>query len=361
MSGVYSSKGLICGTWSFATGTSTVSLAHALIIRGNFGSVVKQVLQWLENHLITGSIIQHLDQVQGAHHQEIELLLNTKIDASRYYYLITQHASRHENEPEFRGYTPVDLEQHASACLRILRAAASKPTAEFYCSLAIYITQEKYTIDKNPLETLKETAIRDLYEYLDEQLDGINAVNGLLFKYKQNVEWFQRERIQEILQNGYAKREGERALAIHLQQYIFDQGVEFTIEPSSASGEVDLLLRNPSGQFTIIDAKLIQPKASRSDIVGKVAKGFNQVSRYCNDYNQPEGFLAVFINDDLSIQLNIDQNYAFRFFKIGGRVIYYVEINIGDRKSASKSGEAKQILIEKDELFQHIESIGKTV
>lgn len=95
----------------------------------------------------------------------------------------------------------------------------------------------------------------------------------------------------------------------------------------------------------------------RSEITRKIAEGFHQIARYCNDYNQPEGYLAVFVNDDISILLDVEQSGAFRFFKIGGHVIYYIDINISHRPSASKSGKANQVHISQDDLIAEIKNI----
>jgi hypothetical protein len=321
---------------------------------GNIELVCAQVLSWLENHPILSGILQHLDNVPGEHHQEIQLMRGWKNGGdSRYWYIaIAKSDRRQEDEPDFKGYTPKNLEEHASACLEIIRALIAIQNQDFHKILAVYLTMN-YKFGENPYESIKDICIRDLYEYLDEQLDGINAVNGLLRKYKQNAEWFQRQRLQQI-KDEYEGKSGEKALALHLQQYIFDQGVEFVIEPTSASGEVDLLLRDSAGQYTIIDAKYIELNATRSEIVSKIAKGFNQVARYCNDYNQHEGFLAVFVNDDISILVELKENDGFKYFEISGNIIYYIEINMSERLSASKSGKAKQISIAKNELSEEI-------
>jgi hypothetical protein len=322
------------------------------------------VFKWLENHPILHSVIDHLDNVRGDHYKEIQRLLDTKISGGRYYNISVHKKPRSENEPEFVGYSPKTDAEHASACLQILRASITKPDLEFYCLLAIYFTQENYNIIKSvgvkggtgeAFEVIQESVTRDLYEYLDEQLDGFNAVNGLLIKYKQNVEWFQQEKVRGIAENGYEGMNGEKALALHLQQYVFNQGVEFSVEPTSASGEVDLLLRDANGQYTIIDAKYVK---SKSSITRKIVEGFNQVARYCDDYNQPQGFLAVFVNDDISIRVDLEQNDTFRYFKVGGFIIYYIEINIADRPSASKSGKAKQHTISAEQLTKEINRLS---
>ena len=326
---------------------------------GNFDAVAGQVLDWLSNHPILAGHLQRLNNVEGDHHEEIRMLLDSGISGGRYFALMRKPDRRQDNEPEFKGYTPKTLEQHASACLLILRASIQKPEREFYNVLATYLTQEEYSLrtQKDPLDAIKDGAIRDLYEYIDEQLDGVNVVNGLLIKYKQSVEWFEQEHLQLIIANGFGGATGERALARHLQQYVFEQGVDFSVEPTSASGEVDLLLRDPNGSYTIIDAKYVKASASPSEIKRQIAEGFNQVARYCEDFNQHTGFLAVFVNDNVSILIDLDETDSFKYFRIGGNAIYYTEINIAVRPSASKTGTARQVHFTTDELVRTVEEM----
>ena len=273
---------------------------------GQFETVCQQVFDWLENHPILSSTIEYLDKVPGDHHREINLLLDSskipnRLNASRYFVILQGKDIRQEYELEFKGYTPKTYEEHASACLKVLRAAIQQPTLDFYRVLAVYVTQEDYDVYANrgikgqaeAFEVIRDVVTRDLYEFLDERLDEINAVNGLLRKYKQYAEWFQSSQLRQMATE-HENQRGERALALHLQQYVFDQGVEFSVEPSSVSGEVDLLLRDPSGEYILIDAKYIPLGSSKSKVLRKIAEGFNQVARYCNDYNEPQGFLAVF-------------------------------------------------------------------
>lgn len=336
---------------------------------GHFELVCQQVFHWLENHPILGPALQYLEQIPGEHHAEIERLLNAaRLNGSRYYAVIRNQDVRQEHEQDYVGYTPQTYDQHASACLRVMRAAIQKPDLEFYCVLAVYITQEEFDAipvrrakgQSEAFDVIKDIVARDLYEYLDERLGGINSVNGLLRKYKQYVEWFQRTQLRQIAAGNDGQR-GERALARHLQQYVFDQGVEFSVEPSSVSGEVDLVLRDASGQYVLTDAKYIKPGAGPSEIKRKIAEGFNQVARYCDDYNQPEGFLTLFVDDDVAILVDLEQSSGFRYFKVGGYIVYYIEINISDRPSASTAGKARQVQISGAELIEHIEDVADSI
>src|SRR5262249_9080794 len=157
-------------------------------------------LDWLETHPILSGVLLHLDNIPGEHHEEIQRMLTwEKYGSSRYYYIAIAHDQRQENEPPFKGYTPTTLEEHASACLQLMRATIQKPHGEFYRLLAVYITGQPSNEAVEALDTIKDNAVAHLYEYLDETLDGINGVNGLLRKYKQYAEWFEKERIHRIL------------------------------------------------------------------------------------------------------------------------------------------------------------------
>src|SRR6185369_14683871 len=84
---------------------------------GNFELVCKQVMVWLEKHPILSSLLQHLDNMPGEHHQEVKLMLGSQdMNGSRYFYLTVKHSPKQEQEPSFFGYTPSSSEQHASAC-----------------------------------------------------------------------------------------------------------------------------------------------------------------------------------------------------------------------------------------------------
>ena len=68
--------------------------------------------------------------------------------------------------------------------------------------------------------------------------------------------------------------------------------------------------------------------------------------------------LTVFVDDDVAILVDLEQSSGFRYFKVGGYVIYYVEVNIADRPSASKAGKARQVTISAAELVEEIEDVA---
>ncbi|MDZ7779532.1 MAG: hypothetical protein U5R14_06265 [Gemmatimonadota bacterium] len=126
-----------------------------------------------------------------------------------------------------------------------------------------------------------ELSTEPLYEYIDEKLDTGRAVLGLLLRYKHRCEWFSRSRLFETWQS--AEKRGEKVLALDMYQYLFDQGLDFAIEPASASGEADLVEAQTGEERLIADAKIFDPDSGKD--VPYLARGVNQLYIYSQDYN----------------------------------------------------------------------------
>ena len=307
-----------------------------------FTSSCKQLLNWIENHPIFSKICGVLKHKYSSINDQLEKIINdTKGNINNY------NPGCHKSQV---------IEEHAALCYLTIRASASivdkdinKQRFQLMC-FSEFITGNDPGKIEDTLDIIKDIALDGLFEYLDEQIDDRNAIFGLLMKYKQLSEWFNRNDLVKIAEEGFAKKKGELALVSDLQKYIMNQGVEFIIEPTSASGEVDLILRDPDGKHLIVDAKYIKDSHSGTDIKRKLAKGFHQVMKYCEDYNEPEGFLVTFNNTNKRISLNIEEIDGIPFMQLGSKIIYHIFINIKQEPSASKLGIGKELTIEKKEL-----------
>ena len=310
-------------------------------------SACQHLLDWLCNHPILSAVTQQLTIMPTEAKQQIEKII-AEIPASSGSY-----------DPGF--YTAKSTDEHAALCLHIIRGVAR--TSEMkngmksfaLCCFGEYLTGNDRLQAEEAIEPIRDVAIDGLYEFLDENLDTRNAIYGILLKYKQRSEWFHRSRLRSVADEGLEGRKGERALAIDLYDYVFEQQVEFIIEPVSSSGEADLVLRDPQGRYLIIDAKYIPAEATRSVIVEKLASGFHQVVRYCEDYNEPEGFLVSFVRSPKRISLDLQESDGLRFLKLGGKTIYHLSIQISDEPSASKVGKADEVIVASQELSLKVE------
>jgi hypothetical protein len=90
---------------------------------------------------------------------------------------------------------------------------------------------------------------------------------------------------------------------MHLYEHLHDQGLEFSIEPASASGEADLVSAQNSDDPLIADAKIFDTNKSKGK--GYLVKAFQQIYRYTVDYTKPFGYLIIFktCEEDLRLAL----------------------------------------------------------
>lgn len=197
-------------------------------------------------------------------------------------------------------------------------------------------------------EIFKDMFVEPLYDYLDEQLDDQRALLALLRRYKHKCEWFRREALLGLWETDTGN--GERNLAYDLYEYLHDQGLDFSIEPTSASGRPDLISAQVGNERLIADAKVYKDGTAKSYL----ATGFHQIYQYTLDYNQPFGYLIVFktSEDDLKFPM-ADQEQSIPFLVHHNKTIFFVVIDICKHEAtASKRGILKTVEITEDDLIQ---------
>jgi len=310
---------------------------------GLFPSACKQLLSWLENHPVLSSLVTRLASLGTESREQIDKVI----------------ADATAGGVCSGFYAATSTEEHAALCLHVVRAVTTtgelQPGVRDYTfqHLAEYLTGQGYEAEE-AIRPLRDVAVDGVYEYLDEQIGTRNVIYSILLRYKQRSEWFHRTELRGIADDGPEGVTGERGLARDLDEYVFNQHVEFIIEPRSSSGEADLILREPGGRYLVIDAKYVPVDSTRSAIRDQMNSGFHQVARYCEDYREPEGFLVPFIRTSKRISLELEESDGLRFLKLGGKTIYYLPVQISDEPSASKSGKAEEVIITKEELVSPV-------
>jgi len=202
----------------------------------------------------------------------------------------------------------------------------------------------------NALEAFRIAFVEPLYEYMDEQMDDQRAILALIRRYKHKCESFQRRQLFDLWSGNTAK--GEKLLAFHLYEYLHDQGVNFTIEPTSASGEADLVAAQNSDDPLIADAKIFNPEKSKAKPY--ICKAFHQIYQYTLDYNEPFGYLVIFKTcpEDLKFVL-AGQEQSVPFIIHNHKTIFLLTIDIyPHEKFASERGYLKSHEITQDELIR---------
>jgi hypothetical protein len=186
------------------------------------------------------------------------------------------------------------------------------------------------------IEAFRLAYIEPLFDYIDEQIDDKRMVLVLLKKFKHRCEWFRRAGMFTRFKEDTGQ--GEKLLARDLYEYLHDQGLQFHVEPESASGRIDLISAQTGKDRLVADAKLFNPE--RGQDRGYIIKGFRQVYDYTKDFNESFGYLVIFktCEQDLAISTQ-HQESSVPFIIHNNKTIFLVVIDIFDYpESASKRG-----------------------
>jgi hypothetical protein len=207
------------------------------------------------------------------------------------------------------------------------------------------------------LENFKMLFLEPFYEYLDEELDDQKAILGFLRRYKHKCEWFNRQRLFGLWSSN--TREGEKLLALHLYEYLHDQGFDFTIEPHSISGEVDLVVAQQSNSPLIADAKIFNPERGKGK--QNIINGFNQIYLYTLDFNEPFGYLIIYKTSGADLRLLVEkQSQSIPFVVHNSKAIALLIIDIFPHTTtASQRGRIKTLEITERDLIKVIKKPKK--
>jgi hypothetical protein len=200
------------------------------------------------------------------------------------------------------------------------------------------------------IEAFRKVLLESLYDYIDEQLDDQRIILSLLRRYKHRCEWFKSQYLSSLLTEKNT-RVWEKTITADLYTYLHDQGIDFTIEPSSASGEIDLIAEQNKDDPLVADAKIFNPTKQKDKQY--LISGFNQLYTYTEDYNEPFGYLIIFKTCEDGLKFDLSGNIQNTpFISHNGKTIFFIIIDIFQyEKSASQRGKHKTHLITEQELM----------
>jgi hypothetical protein len=205
------------------------------------------------------------------------------------------------------------------------------------------------------LNSFRERYLDPFYEYIDEHIEDRNIVLAELVRFKHLAEWFRRGELWNRWRSD--SRSGERSLAFAVYEFLYEQGIDFQIEPASASGEADMVSAQHSPNPLVADVKIFDPASSRGS--SHIKRGLHQVYRYLHDFNQPVGYLVVFKGTEKQLEVNVSTAHTEEvpYFTLGDKTIFLVQVDIfPHEESASKRPIPEGEIISEVELQSDIES-----
>jgi hypothetical protein len=132
----------------------------------------------------------------------------------------------------------------------------------------------------------------------------------------------------------------------------------FYLDPTSASGAVDMIAPQTGDDRLLLDAKIFDPAAGKAK--SYILSGFHQVYKYCSDYNETVGYLAIFRTTTEELQFAFPGPHQDPpRSTMNGKTIFFVVIDISDSPSASKVGKVKAHVIKEEDLIREIGSVAE--
>ncbi|MEU4777482.1 hypothetical protein [Micromonospora sp. NPDC023633] len=195
-----------------------------------------------------------------------------------------------------------------------------------------------------------EVALSPFFDYLSERVGAESSVLYALERYVRRVEWFDREELYERFQGD--TRNGEEVYNLDLQRFLYLEGNYVThAKPRSASGEADIIGEVDSDDALICDGKIFDA-GSRGK--GYLAKGYNQIVQYAQDYQKNVAYLVVFNISGRPLQFPTDESkgVSFPYVDMSGVRVYLVGVRaLPPKTTASKLGKATPVVVTTEDLI----------
>jgi hypothetical protein len=258
----------------------------------------------------------------------------------------TQEARTADPNVQVYGET---AEQAATIAYEKWSRYAAQDTAHGFYTHAVSTGSGQFD---DGLELYRDWYVEPLFDYLDEVLEDANVILATLVRYKHKVEWYRRQEVAQLYAGDTSR--GERHLARHMYEYLFDQGLPFHVEPQAASGRPDVVSLEESNEPFIGDAKVF-------DAVNRgapyIKKGLYQVYRYCWDYNSPVGYLIVFNTSDKQLRFTLPSGAdGVPRFEYNNKTIFIVVIDIHPHAgTASTLGTPETVTVVGEDLVRERE------
>ena len=213
--------------------------------------------------------------------------------------------------------------------------------------------------DEAKLDLLRARILAPVRRYFEDNLDRNLAIVSLLTRYKRRCEWFDRKNLLDQFMNDTQR--GEAVLKVPLYRYLFDNGIDFEIEPSSIDGRIDILGNQLTDDPLVVECKVLSSP-------GKAAttSGFKQAVEYALKYNEPVAYVVIFnvLKDKDKRRLEFEVSgteFGYPYETVFNKRVYFIEIDLMDYDDSEKWVSQRQgmrgIVIKTADLVESVESL----
>lgn len=293
-----------------------------------FVSRLKHLIRFCEVNPLISGILQHLQK----QFPELKTGANPQIRTGP---MVSSHS---EEETALLGY------------LTLKSCAQPGRLSHHLDHIAHNLEAEGVNTISQQLRLFCQQYLWPVYYYIDEQLTAESVIQSLLIRYKHRSEWFCRRQLWDLIQSNSKK--AESSLAQDLYLYLYDQGVDFHIEPSSNAGKIDLIADQKSDDPLLADAKIFDGDKRGKDYI---CDGFNQIYTYTQQYNEPFGYLVIFKTTGRDLHFSLSaQSRHIPSITYNNKTIFFLVIDVFDYgTSVSNRGRLKAIEITEHDLVEY--------
>lgn len=196
--------------------------------------------------------------------------------------------------------------------------------------------------------SVTEKVIQPLFDYLGEQIGEDSNILYSLSRYVRQVEWFDRERLNEAyLAN---TQQGEAVYDRHLREFLFREGIDMPFSQAQGpSGTSDVIAELHSEDPLVCEVKIYDGASHPRRNVGG---GLNQVLQYAQDHAKHVGHLVIINRSESALNLPTESTTGERpgYITVDGIRVYLVSVRALPMPSASKRGKAAVVAITLDDL-----------
>lgn len=206
------------------------------------------------------------------------------------------------------------------------------------------LPQESNAFDDH-ISAFTELYLIPFYEYLDERLDDPQFILGRLIRFQHLCEWFWRDDLLQL------SEQAEKRLARRLYEFLYTEGVEIHIEPSSVSGKADMVSSQQGADRLVADAKIFNPDKSQSK--SYILQGFRQIYQYTLDYNSAMGYLVIFNTSSKQLRFAVSGSAApLPHVVLNHKTIFFLTIDLySHEQPASKRAQQDFVQITESEIL----------
>lgn len=294
-------------------------------------------MRWLSDHPVLGAEIRRLGQDAAFEQHLIHL----------------ENCAREEGKPKSMFYSTSSPATFVQMCLQTLQALGRfgegiDPAigTRFLLMACFALTGEdaKWPVPSEASSALARVAGRRVVEFASEVCAERAGFGVLLRRYVERSTRFRRERLRGIAVGPFEGRSSpELRLQFDVFEFLFDQNVAFTLDEHTGGGRPDLVLRGSGGSRWVVDVKYLNDS---TDAAREVADGVSQVSRYCRDLHEAEGYLVVVANRASLVRIGVQAVDGFFPVPAAGPIVQVIVCDIFDRRSASAEGRVSETVLE---------------